>query len=102
VIEDNAAGQAVRENLNLPEHQVLGFTTNRSSKARIIEQLKIAVQNWTIKWDPEAVPQLNAEMRGYQLPEANVEEDSVVALAIALEHAPHAYQGGRVLGVIRV
>jgi hypothetical protein len=102
VIEDNAAGEAVRENLNLPEHQLLGFRTTASSKARIIEQLKIAVQSWVIKWDAAACPQLDAEMRGYQLPDDNVEQDSVIALAIALEHAPHAYQGGRILAVIQV
>jgi hypothetical protein len=99
VIEDNAAGQAVRENLNLPEHQVLGFNSNRSSKARITEQLKIAVQSWVIKWDAAALPQLDAEMRGYQLPDDHIVQDSVVALAIALDHAPHAHQGGRILGV---
>ncbi len=29
-----------------------------SSKARIIEQLKIVIQNWVIKWDADACPQL--------------------------------------------
>ena len=41
-------------------------------------------------------------MRGYQLPDDNVEQDSVIALAIALEHAPHAHRGGRILAVIEV
>jgi Terminase RNaseH-like domain/Homeodomain-like domain len=102
VIEDNAAGEAVRENLDLPQHQVLGFRMTASSKARIIEQLKIAVQGWVIKWDAEALSQLDSEMRGYQLPDDNVEQDSVIALAIALEHAPHAHPGGRILAVIKV
>jgi hypothetical protein len=99
VIEDNAAGQAVRENLNLPEHEVIGFTTTASSKARIIQQLRIAVQNCCITWHPEVCPQLDAEMRGYQLPDDHVVQDSVIALAIALEHATHAHQGGRILGI---
>ena len=102
VIEDNAAGQAVRENLNLPEHKVIGFTTTASSKARIIQQLRIAVQHWHITWHPEVCPQLDAEMRGYQLPDDNVVQDSVIALAIALEHAAHAHQGGRILGIYYV
>ena len=97
MIEDNAAGQAVRENLKLPEHQVIGFTTSPSSKARIIQQLNVALQNWVIKWDPNECPQLDAEMRGYQLPDDNVEQDSVMALAIALEHAPQAHRGARVI-----
>ena len=73
-----------------------------SSKARIIEQLKIAVQGWVIKWDAETFAQLDAEMRGYQVPDDNVEQDSVVALAIALDHAPDAHRGGRILAVIQV
>jgi hypothetical protein len=99
---DNAAGEDVRENLDLPEHQVIGFTTNASSRARIIQKLRIAIQRWLIQWDSDLHPQLDAEMRGYQLPDDNVVQDSVIALAIALEHAPHAYQGGRILGVIQV
>jgi Terminase RNaseH-like domain len=99
VIEDNAAGEAVRENLDLPQHELLGFRTTASSKARIIEQLQIAVQNWVIKWDPAACPQLDAEMRGYQRPDDNVVQDSVIALAIALEHAPLAHKG-RVLDIM--
>jgi hypothetical protein len=97
VIEDNAAGQAVRENLKLPEHQVIGFSTSPSSKARIIQQLRIATESWLIQWDRDACPQLDAEMRGYQLPDDNVVQDSVMALAIALEHAPYAHRGGRVI-----
>lgn len=99
-IEDNAAGQAVRENLDLPEHQVIGFTTTASSKMRIIQQLNVALQNQVLKWDISECPQLDAEMRGYQLPDDNVEQDSVIALAIALEHAPQAHRGGRVLPII--
>jgi hypothetical protein len=101
VIEDNAAGEAVRENLDLPEHQVIGFKTTPSSKARIIQQLKIAIQGWLIQWDENACPQLDAEMHGYQLIDDNVVQDSVIALAIALEHAPLAHPtGGRLLPVI--
>jgi hypothetical protein len=101
VIEDNAAGEAVRENLDLPEHQLIGFKTTPSSKARIIQQLRIAIEGWLIQWDASACPQLDAEMRGYQLPDDNVEQDSVMALAIALEHAPQAHTtGGRLLPII--
>jgi hypothetical protein len=67
-VEKNAAGAAVLENLNLPEHELEGFTTTRDSKARIIQQLKLKMQQWCIKWDAEACPQLDAEMRGYQIP----------------------------------
>ena len=66
VIEDNAAGEAVRENLNLPQHQVLGFRTTASSKARVIEQLRIAVQNWVHQVGREAL--LPARRRDARLP----------------------------------
>jgi Terminase RNaseH-like domain len=92
-IEKNAAGEAVLENLHLPQHELVGFSTNGQSKPRIISQLQIALQNWTLKWDPHACPQLDAEMRGYQLPDDNVTQDSVIALAIALEHAAQAHLG---------
>ena len=43
-------------------------------------------------------------MRGYQLPDDNVVQDSVIALAIAEEYAPEAHisSGGRILGVYYV
>jgi hypothetical protein len=54
-----------------------------------------------IKWDVGACPQLDAEMRGYQLEDDNLVQDSVITLAIALEHAPQAHRrGGRVLPVV--
>jgi hypothetical protein len=67
---------------------------------RIIQQLNVALQNQVLKWDTSECPQLDAEMRGYQLPDDNIEQDSVIALAIALEHAPQAHRGGRVLPII--
>jgi hypothetical protein len=104
VIEDNAMGAAVRENLDIPEEQLRGFQTTKPSKARIIAQLKLALQNQTLKWNPRDCPQLDAEMRGYQLPDDNVVQDSVIALAIAEEYAPEAHisSGGRILGVYYV
>jgi hypothetical protein len=102
-VEKNAAGAAVLENLNLPEHELEGFTTTRDSKARIIQQLKLKMQQWCIKWNAEACPQLDAEMRGYQIPDDNVVQDSVMALAIAEEFATKAHlRQGRVIGVWHV
>jgi hypothetical protein len=102
-VEKNAAGAAVLENLNLPEHELEGFTTTRDSKARIIQQLKLKMQQWCIKWNPEACPQLDAEMRGYQIPDDNVVQDSVMALAIAEEFAAKAHlRQGRIVGVWHV
>lgn len=102
VIEDNAAGEAVRENLDIPERQVLGFSTTKPSKARIIHQLRLMLQNQTVKWNPDECPELDAEMRGYQLPDDDVVQDSVMTLAIAVDHAPVAYSTGRILAVEHV
>jgi hypothetical protein len=97
-VEKNHAGEAVIENLNLPQEEIKAakFTTSESSKARILSQLKLGLQSELIKWDPEACDQLDAEMRGYQLPDGNVVQDSVIALAIAEEFAPQAWNVGRV------
>lgn len=99
VIEDNAAGEAVRENLNIPERQVIGFKTTKPSKARIITQLKLRLQQQTLKWRATECPQLDVEMRGYQIPDDDVVQDSVMTLAIAEDHAHLAYSAGRVMGV---
>lgn len=96
-VEANAAGEAVLENLDLPEERIKSakFTTSKASKARILNELKIRLQEQTLKWDPDACTQLDTEMRGYQEPDDSVIQDSVMALAIAEEYAPNAHAGGR-------
>lgn len=102
-IEDNAAGEAVRENLDIPESQVEGFKTTPSSKARILTQLRLMLQNWLIRWDPDACHQLDVEMRGYQLPDDNVVQDSVMTLAIGVDCASRVTSStGKVMGVVGV
>ena len=102
-IEKNAAGEAVLENLKLPRHELEGFSTTLPSKARIIAQLKLALQNWLIRWDPVECQQLDSEIRGYQIPDDDVVQDSVMALAIAEEYAAKAHlRTGRVAGIIEV
>lgn len=85
IVEKNGPGEAVLENVKIPEHQREGFSTTGASKPRILANLKLATQNWLIKWDPspDACEQLDVEMRGYQIPDENVVQDSVMALAIA-------------------
>jgi hypothetical protein len=51
-----------------------------------------------IKFHP-SLKQLEAELRDYQLPDKNVVQDSVMALAITLEHAAEA-QGFQATGSI--
>ena len=104
-VEKNAAGEAVLENVKIPAHEREGFSTTGSSKPRILQNLKIAVQGWLIKWDPSpgACDQLDVEMRGYQIPDDNVVQDSVMALAIAEEYAgKELMRVGRARSPVRV
>jgi hypothetical protein len=100
VIEDNAAGEAVREHLNIREREVHGFKTTAPSKARILQETKALLQAACLKWDPLACPQLDVEMRGYAIPDENVVQDSVMTLAIAVGCVGElAYKIGRVMAV---
>lgn len=101
-VEKNSAGEAVLENLNLPEHEIEGWHTSGPSKARIISKLEVALQNQLLKWDPDGCSQLDAEIRGYQQPDDSVVQDSVIALAIAVECSERAFQQGRISKVIQV
>lgn len=101
-IEKNSAGEAVLENLDLPEDRLEGFTTSRPSKLRIIQQTKLLLQGQLLKWNPEECQQLDAEMRGYQLPDDALVQDSVMSIAIAIEYADAGGPTGRVLGVRQV
>jgi hypothetical protein len=89
VIEDNSIGAAVADNLDIPVHQLRRFTTSTASKERIIEALRLRLQLQLIKFQP-SLKQLASELCDYQLPDTNCVQDSVIALAIALEHAPEA------------
>jgi hypothetical protein len=89
VIEDNSTGAAVADNVDIPEHQLRRFTTSKASKERIIEALRLKLQLQLIKMQP-SLEQLESELRGYQLPDTNCTQDSVMALAITLDYAAEA------------
>jgi hypothetical protein len=100
VVEKNSAGEAVLENLNIPEHERVGFSTTGASKPRILAGLTVSLQNWLLKWNPNECEQLDVEVRGYQLPDDNVVQDSVITLAIAEEHAGLAHTRAGKLGKV--
>jgi hypothetical protein len=92
VIEDNAAGEAVRENVQLvPDVQIFGFKTTGSSKPRLIKRLEVGLSNDDIEWNEDAtsptgdMSQLKTELATYQIPDTNVVQDTVMALGIAYE-----------------
>jgi len=89
VIENNSMGAAVADNLTIPAHQLRRFTTSSASKERIIEALRLRLQHQMLKFEP-SLKQLATELRDYQLPDTNCVQDSVMALAIALDHAAEA------------
>lgn len=103
VIESNAMGLAVIQNLNLPEHEVIPFNTNQTSKARIIEGLAARIANNELQYDPHLCEQLDTELRGYVFPDDNIVQDCCMALMIACDQAHQTYsKQGRILGVIMV
>ena len=89
VIESNSMGAAVADNVHIPVHQLRRFMTSMASKEKIIEALRLRLELQEIKFQP-SLKQLASELRDYQLPDTNVVQDSVMALAIALEHARDA------------
>lgn len=96
VIEKNGPGEAVAENLdNIRGAELVLFNTSKSSKARIIEELQVALENQRLRWSADAWPQLDAEVRGYQIPDTNIVQDSVMALAIGNSHLDAPYRAGR-------
>lgn len=95
VLEKNAAGEAVMENLDLPQHEVEGFTTSPVSKARILKGLVIAFQKEVLKYSGDAWQQLDAELRGYQIPDNQIVQDSVMALAIGYDYVGKTHLRGR-------
>jgi len=96
VIEKNAAGEAVAENLvGISEHELELFWTGAASKAKIIEDLLLALENETLRWSGGAWPQLDLEVRSYQIPDDAIVQDSVISLAIANRHREAADVSGR-------
>lgn len=89
-IEDNEAGAAVRSFLDIPEDQVIGHRTTRQSKPQCLNELKYALEAQELKWNPAEVPALEAEMRQYKLEDENIEQDTVMALSIAVHYGAQA------------
>jgi hypothetical protein len=103
VIEANAMGQAVIENLSLT-NRVIPFFTSATSKARAIEQLARKLQNWELQFDARDLTQLYNELCGYTVPDDYIVQDSVMSLALAIDQAAEAFsaknQPGRLMDVI--
>jgi hypothetical protein len=90
-VEANSMGSAVIANVGC---EVIPFTTTAASKGRILAAVHRQLSLQCLTWNPSLVPQLDAEIRGYKLKDENIRQDTVLALAIALEHAAQAYRPG--------
>lgn len=86
VIEDNHAGEAVRENLKLDPDEVDGWKTTPASKPRMISNMEAAIENHLVAWDKEEYQQLHHEFTIYQLPDTNLVQDSVMSSCIAYSY----------------
>lgn len=97
LVEKNGPGEAVLENLELPEKVVAesGFVTTKPSKSKIISNLEIAFENGLLRYNAREWPQLDNELRGYQEPDKDVIQDSVMSLAIAYSESYGAARRGR-------
>ncbi len=95
VVEKNSAGEAVLENVAIPESQKEGFSTTGMSKPRIIGKLQVAFANETVKYNPQQCTQLHVELGLYTIPDDNLVQDSVMAMAIAHEYAGSAHYSGK-------
>lgn len=97
LVEKNGPGEAVLENLDLPQRVVeeSGFSTTKPSKAKIIENLTVLIQNHGLHYSQRHWPQLDTELRGYQIPDDAVIQDSVMALAIACSESYGAETRGK-------
>jgi hypothetical protein len=97
VIEENSAGAALRQMLSCPSH---GHYTSAKSKQEMLFELQARFARWELKIDP-AAERIYHELRGYMVPDKNVVQDAVMALAIANYNVTSLQaQRGRVLGVI--
>jgi len=102
VIEDNNAGEAVRENLDLNEDEVHGHKTTSASKPRMIRKMEVAIQNHDVAWKKTDYPQFHNEMEAYQLPDDRLVQDSVMTAMIALDYMTDPRYQKRKKGKARV
>ena len=104
VIEVNGIGVGVVRNLRISSHRVHEHNTNTVSKRRMIANLAIAVQSRQVTWDANACPDLDKEMRGYKEEDANIKQDTVMALAVGLDNLDLAYNSsaGRIGRIVHV
>lgn len=111
IIEKNGPGEPVLEFLHLPQNRIVGMTMSRPAKVQGLAAIQLKLEAQELKWkgvpqgpgDDPVHAQLDVEVRGYQVPDDAVVQDSVMALLMAVEGALNpALVGrqGRLMGII--
>lgn len=102
-IEDSGIGFPIRQGVNVPDSKLHGYNTTGLSKPRMLAELQHLIELNHLRYDPNACPELDRELRAYRLPDTALTQDCVISLAIAIAGAVHALNpsGGRILAVVR-
>jgi hypothetical protein len=86
-IEANGPGNVVIDNLpSIPERvtEAARFTMSKPVKERLINNLVRTFEADALAYSREACRELDRELRGYQWDDKNIPQDTVMALALAL------------------
>jgi hypothetical protein len=103
-VEDSGIGFPIRQGVRVREDRLHGVLTTGISKPRMLGALQFQVENHLLRYDALSCPNLDTELRGYTTPDTHITQDSVMALAFAINGAEHALNAssGRILGVYNV
>lgn len=82
IVESNGPGDPVIENLGV---HVEGFVTTARSKTDSITALQLCLERGAIKG---GIPRLSRELKAYRWADRDLQQDCVMALAIAAKHLP--------------
>jgi Terminase RNaseH-like domain len=104
VIETNGVGLGVFRNVRVSSSRKHERFTTPKVKRGMVSDLALLVQAKQIAWDATVAPDLDKEMRGYKEEDANIKQDCVMALALAIDNLDLAIESsaGRLGKVIRV
>jgi len=81
---------------------IVEFLTTLRSKARIIGNMAVAIQNGELKFNQDECPNLRTELLGYMSDDEFCVTDCVMSLAVALDQAGSIPTPGRVMAIIEI
>jgi Terminase RNaseH-like domain len=104
VIETNGVGLGVFRNCRVSSSRKYERFTTPKVKRGMVSDLALLVQAKQIAWDATVAPDLDKEMRGYKEEDANIKQDCVMALALAIDNLDLAIESsaGRLGNIVYV